>query len=206
MTKPLSEKISEGRRAAGLTQEKLGALLGVSPQAVSKWEKAECLPDLTLIPALCEALHTSADDLLEVAPLRCRKGTAKVCASEVRISTPRGISLAIAGAEAVQAVQQAEVALLRDLLADEDALRILRALSFTAIASETELAQRCSLSPDAVRDALFRLLRHELCQCTPDGYALGANAYIAFAALAVAYIASPEGRAEVSSITTSYAT
>lgn len=206
MKKPLSEKISEGRRAAGLTQEKLGALLGVSPQAVSKWENAECLPDLTLIPALCEALKTSADELLEVAPLRCQKGSAKVCAGEVRISTPRGISLIITGTEAVQAVQRADVSALHDLLADEGALRILRALGFTATASEKELAQKCSLADEAVRNALFHLLRHEMCQCTPDGYVLGANAYLAFAALAAAHLASPEGRAEVSSITTSYAT
>lgn len=206
MKKPIHVKISERRRTLGLTQEKLGGLLGVSAQAVSKWENAECLPDLTLIPALCEALHISADDLLEVAPQPADKGQARVCAHEVRIATPRGISLAIMGAEAVQAVQQADVSALRDLLADEDALRILRALSFTAIASEESLAQRCSLSPEAVRDALFRLLRHEMCQSTPDGYVLGANAYIVFAALAAAYLASPEGRADVTTITTSYAT
>lgn len=206
MKKTLSEKISEGRRAAGLTQEKLGALLSVSPQAVSKWEKAECLPDLTLIPALCEALHVSADDLLEVAPQRCQKGTAKVCAGEVRISTPRGVSLALLGTEAVQAVWHADASFLRDLLADEKALRILRVLGFTATASEKMLAQRCNLPDEAVRDALFRLLRLEMCQCTPDGYVLGANAYIAFAALTAAHLTSPEGRADVSTITTSYAT
>ena len=206
MKKPLSEKISEGRRAAGLTQEKLGALLGVSPQAVSKWENAECMPDLTLIPALCEVLHTSADELLEIAPLRCQKGTAKVCANEVRISAPCGISLTILGTEAIQAVQQADISFLRDLLTDEDALRILRALGFTATADEEALAQRCGLPAGTVRDALFRLLRLEMCQCTPDGYVLGANAYLAFAALTAAHLASPEGRANVTSITTSYAT
>lgn len=206
MKKPLSEKISEGRRAAGLTQEKLGALLGVSPQAVSKWENAECLPDLTLIPALCEALNTSADELLEVVPLRCQKGTAKICSTEVRIRTPRGISLTLMGTQAIQAVQQADVSSLRDLLADEDSLHILRSLGFTATASEEELAQGCGLSVEAIRDALFRLLRHEMCQCTPDGYVLGANAYLAFAALTAAHLASLEGRADVSSITTSYAT
>lgn len=206
MKKPIPVKISERRRALGLTQEKLGTLLGVSPQAVSKWENAECLPDLTLIPALCEALRISADELLEVPPQPVDKGQAKVCASEVRIATPRGISLAIMGTEAVQAVQQADVSALRDLLADEDALQILRTLSFTAITSEEALAHRCGMSPESVRDALFRLLRHEMCQCTPDGYVLGANAYIIFAALAAAYLASPEGRADVTTITTSYAT
>lgn len=206
MKKPIPIKISERRKALGLTQERLGTLLGVSPQAVSKWENAECLPDLTLIPALCEALRISADDLLDVPPQPADKGTAKICANEVRISTPRGVSLALLGTEAVQAVWHADASFLRDLLADEEALRILRVLGFTATASEKELAQRCSLPDEAVRDALFRLLRNEMCQCTPDGYVLGANAYIAFAALTAAHLTSPEGRADVSSITTSYAT
>lgn len=206
MKKSIPEKISERRKALGLTQEKLGSLLGVSPQAVSKWENAECLPDLTLIPALCAALQISADALLEVAPQPADKGTALVTADNVHILTLHGISLLITGVEAVRAVQQADVSILRELLADDDALRILRTLGFTATASEASLAAQCDLAPEAVQAALFRLLRLEMCQCTPDGYVLGSNAYLAYAALAAAHIASPAGRAEVTSITTSYST
>lgn len=210
MKKPIPVKISERRRALGLTQEKLGTLLGVSPQAVSKWENAECLPDLTLIPALCEALRISADELLEVPPQPVgRNGTALVSATDVRICSAKGLSLTITGAEAVQAVQQADPAGVRDiaaLLADEDAIRILQALGFTAIGFEDELAVQCGLSVEAVRCALFRLLRMELCQCAPEGYVLGANAYLAYAALSAAWLASPEGRADVGELTVSYTT
>ena len=202
----MHEKISSLRKAAGLTQEKLGIQLGVSPQAVSKWENAECLPDLTLIPTLCAALHISADELLEVPPQTARRGTALVTADRVHIAAAQGITLSITGAEAILAVQQADISALRELLADEDALCILRAVGFTAVPSEQALAARCSLTPERVRNALFHLLRLEICQCTPDGYALGENAYLAYAALATAYLVSPAGRAEVSSITTSYST
>ena len=187
----IHEKIASLRKAAGLTQEKLGAQLGVSPQAVSKWEKAECLPDLLLIPNLCAALHISTDELLEVAPQAAAKGTALVTAERVHIATPCGLTLSLAGAEAVRAVREADVSVLRDLLADEDALRILREMSFTTLGFEEEVAEKCALSPDAACAALFRLLRLEMCQCTPDGYVLGANAYIVYAALAAAYLASP---------------
>ncbi len=67
MTRPISEKISELRRKAGLTQEKLGELCGVSSQAVSKWENGDSLPDIMLLPTLCASLGITADELLEVS-------------------------------------------------------------------------------------------------------------------------------------------
>ena len=210
MKKPIPEKISQRRKALGLTQEKLGTLLGVSPQAVSKWENAECLPDITLIPGLCAALRITADELLEVPPQSAgRNGKALVSAGEVRIVSKTGLTLTIAGPEAVRAVQRTDPAGIREvasLLADEAAMRILRELGFTAIGDEAELAARCGLSPEAVRNALFRLLRMELCQCGPDGYVLGANAYLAYAALSAAWLAGPEGRADVGELTISYTT
>ena len=41
--------ISALRRERGLTQKELAALLGVSDKAVSKWERGECFPDITLL-------------------------------------------------------------------------------------------------------------------------------------------------------------
>ncbi len=66
MNKPISQKISEIRKARSLTQEQLGAKLGISSQAVSKWEKGESMPDIMLLPSLCEILGITADALLEV--------------------------------------------------------------------------------------------------------------------------------------------
>lgn len=200
------EKIAALRRAAGLTQEKLGALLGVSPQAVSKWENDECLPDLALLPALCGALRVSADELLDVPHQPVSKGKAMVTREKVYIRSKGGVALALNGAETVRMVQAADVAPLRELLSDDAALRIIRALSFTAIAAEEDVAAACTLPQEETRAALFRLLKAEMCQCSPEGYALGANAYLVWAALAVAWLASPEGRADVGEITVSYGT
>lgn len=151
-------------------------------------------------------MHVSADELLDVPSQPVAKGKALVKAEAVRIAAPTGVTLNIEGAQAVQAVQAAEVSPLLDLLADGAALRIFRALGFHAAADEATLAESCCLAPDALREALFHLLRLEIIQCTPDGYALGANAYLLFAALSAAWLVSPAGRAEVSSITTSYST
>ena len=73
MKKPISEKISELRKAKNLTQEQLGERLGISGQAVSKWENGSSLPDILLLPELCELLDTSLDALLEVSAAQKRK-------------------------------------------------------------------------------------------------------------------------------------
>ncbi len=48
----------------GLTQNELAAMLGVSDKAVSKWETAKGLPDITLIEPLAKALGVSVMELM----------------------------------------------------------------------------------------------------------------------------------------------
>ena len=59
-----NERIAAARKAADLTQEALGEKLGVSRQAVSKWESGQAVPDLDTVAKLCLALGFSADYLL----------------------------------------------------------------------------------------------------------------------------------------------
>lgn len=61
------EKISRSRQNAGLTQEELALRLGVTPQAVSRWERNQSMPDILLFSDLCSILHVSADSLLETS-------------------------------------------------------------------------------------------------------------------------------------------
>ncbi len=58
------ERISKERKRKDLTQEKLAEMLGVSPQAVSSWERDEYLPDTKNLIALADALDVSLDSLL----------------------------------------------------------------------------------------------------------------------------------------------
>lgn len=60
----LHERIVFVRKAAGLSQEQLGELLGVTRQAVSKWESGQTTPDAVTVAKLCAALHVSADFVL----------------------------------------------------------------------------------------------------------------------------------------------
>ena len=61
----LSEKLQSLRRAAGLSQEQLAEQLGVTRQAVSKWETGEGKPDIDNLLPLARLLHTSVDYLLD---------------------------------------------------------------------------------------------------------------------------------------------
>ncbi len=65
----LSQNISAFRRAKGYTQEQLGELLGVSNQAVSKWETGVSYPDVMLLPSLAEALGVTLNDLYGIADM-----------------------------------------------------------------------------------------------------------------------------------------
>ena len=58
-----SEMLLKLRRERGMSQEELGALIGVSRQAVSKWETGEAMPDLHKLLALSDVLQVSLDTL-----------------------------------------------------------------------------------------------------------------------------------------------
>lgn len=60
----LSEQILKKRKEAGLSQEALAEQLGVSRQAVSKWETGEANPDIAYVMRMCEIFGISSDVLL----------------------------------------------------------------------------------------------------------------------------------------------
>jgi len=67
ITMTMNERIKILRKKNDLTQEKLADYLGVSYQAVSKWECGASSPDLSLIVPLAKLLHVTTDELLGMA-------------------------------------------------------------------------------------------------------------------------------------------
>ena len=59
----LGDNIASLRRASGLTQELLADRLGVTSQAVSKWERQLSCPDVSLLPAMAEVFGVTIDEL-----------------------------------------------------------------------------------------------------------------------------------------------
>lgn len=64
MNSTLGNRIAILRRAKELKQDELAEKLGVSPQAVSKWENDQTCPDISLLPLLSKILGVSVDELL----------------------------------------------------------------------------------------------------------------------------------------------
>lgn len=58
------EKLNYMRKQAGLTQEEVSHRLGISPQAVSKWENDLSCPDIMLLPEIAKLYGISVDALL----------------------------------------------------------------------------------------------------------------------------------------------
>ena len=65
----IGKRIMFLRKQAGMTQEQLAERLGVTPQAVSKWENDNSCPDISMLPAIAEVFGVSTDALLGREPL-----------------------------------------------------------------------------------------------------------------------------------------
>lgn len=68
MEKTLGKRIMSHRKRLGLTQDALAEQLGITAQAVSKWEHDLSCPDITMLPRLAAIFGVSTDELLGAEP------------------------------------------------------------------------------------------------------------------------------------------
>ena len=66
MTIHIGDTIKHLRKEKNMTQETLADFLGVTNQSISKWERGEAYPDITLLPAIAAFFGTSVDNLLGI--------------------------------------------------------------------------------------------------------------------------------------------
>ncbi len=64
MNETIGNRIAKLRKEKSLSQEALAEKLGVSAQAVSKWENDQSCPDISLLPTLSKILDVTVDELL----------------------------------------------------------------------------------------------------------------------------------------------
>jgi len=69
----LPQNLKRYRILKNLTQEDVAEYLGITPQSVSKWERGETYPDITLLPALANIFETSIDLLIGMDEIRAKE-------------------------------------------------------------------------------------------------------------------------------------
>ena len=95
----ISDRIQALRREKGITQEALAEALGVSRQAVSKWESEQSLPDLERVTAMCDYFGVTADYLLRgIEPAPQKRGLNVGARSVAIIATAIDFCVLVAGA------------------------------------------------------------------------------------------------------------
>ena len=73
MEETLGKRIVANRKRLGITQDRLAEQLGVTAQAVSKWENDQSCPDIAMLPKLAEIFGISVDALLGITPPQAEK-------------------------------------------------------------------------------------------------------------------------------------
>jgi len=66
----IAKNLKRLRLEKGLTQEDLAERVGVTGQAVSKWEREECYPDITLLPGLANCFGVTLDELVGMTEIK----------------------------------------------------------------------------------------------------------------------------------------
>ncbi len=69
----LPENLRKYRILKNLTQEDVADYLRITPQSISKWERGECYPDITFLPALAYIFETSIDVLVGMDAIRAEE-------------------------------------------------------------------------------------------------------------------------------------
>lgn len=85
----INEQIAFLRKQKGITQEELANALGVTNQAVSKWDSAQCCPDIQLLPDIAKLFDVSVDELLGYTPVSTTENIVLAMRKRVE-SLPKG--------------------------------------------------------------------------------------------------------------------
>ncbi|WP_417332838.1 helix-turn-helix domain-containing protein [Gordonibacter urolithinfaciens] len=117
MNVEIAQRLAEMRREKGFSQEELAARLGLSRQAVSKWERAESSPDTGNLIALADLYGVTLDELVRVEAdiaddvtfeSSDRAASAEVEAREAATAAAAAAATAAAAAAAAQAAARPE--------------------------------------------------------------------------------------------------
>ena len=82
----IAQNLKQLRLDKGLTQNELAERIGVTGQAVGKWERGECYPDITLLPGLANLFSVTTDELLGMSEIKNKLWGVHARANELQIA------------------------------------------------------------------------------------------------------------------------
>ena len=91
----IGKNIAYFRKSKGYTQEELGQKVGVTNQAVSKWESETSMPDIMLLPQIANALDVPLDDLFAESIIKTSAQKSKVFNMEAVHNFPKDIQAVV---------------------------------------------------------------------------------------------------------------
>jgi transcriptional regulator with XRE-family HTH domain len=88
-------KLQTLRKKASMSQENLAELMGVSRQAISKWERSEALPDLYNAKKLAEIFNITLDELMDIEIKSIDKAKQKTNKISLAFLTVQGVLVGV---------------------------------------------------------------------------------------------------------------
>ena len=157
----IGEKIRLLRKKNDVTQDKLADHLGVTPQAVSRWESGVCYPDMNYLPAIADYFSVTMDDLL------CYNGAQKAAKVSEYLEQVESLLDRDRVGEALELLRAAMAEIPSDPRLQLETAQVLSL--YAGMLEESNAGERARAAMDAALTEAVSLCRHILEDCTDDG-------------------------------------
>ena len=156
----IGEKIRLLRKKNDVTQDKLAYHLGVTPQAVSRWESGVCYPDMNYLPAIADYFSVTMDELL------CYSGTQKAAKVKEYLEQVEALLDRDRVGEALELLREAMAEVPSDPSLQLETAQVLSL--YAGMLEESNAGERARAAMDAALTEAVSLCRHILEDCTDD--------------------------------------
>ena len=157
----IGEKIRLLRKKNDVTQDKLAERLGVTPQAVSRWESGVCYPDMNYLPSIADYFSVTMDDLL------CYNGAQKAAKVSEYLEQVESLLDRDRVGEALELLRAAMAEIPSDPRLQLETAQVLSL--YAGMLEESNAGERARAAMDAALTEAVSLCRHILEDCTDDG-------------------------------------
>lgn len=157
----IGEKIRLLRKKNDVTQDKLAYHLGVTPQAVSRWESGVCYPDMNYLPVIADYFSVTMDELL------CYSGAQKAAKVEEYLERVEALLDRDRVGEALELLRTAMAEIPSDASLQLETAQVLSL--YAGMLEESNGGERARAAMDAALTEAVSLCRHILEDCTDDG-------------------------------------